>query len=132
MFDSPSTRGLYDPNTGVYWAADAFATPLPDPEATIAQLDHQFWLEGMSVFALGAVSPWLTMVDTAKYALSVDRVQSLDLTSIASCHSPAIEGPFIERAFNRIRELPSLEVPVLPDQSILDQIVIATSIPQSE
>ena len=131
VFDSPATRGLYDPNTGVYWAVDAFATPLPDPDTAIAQLDHDFWFEGMSVFALGAVSPWLTMLDPAKYDTSVDRVQSLDLTSIASCHSPVIEGPFIERAFSRMRELPHLDLPALPDQSILDQIVIATSIPLS-
>ena len=31
VFDSPTTRGLYDPTTGVYWAVDTFATPLPDP-----------------------------------------------------------------------------------------------------
>jgi hypothetical protein len=42
-----------------------------------------------------------------------------------------IEGPFIEQAFARIRELPTLDAPMLPDQSILDQIVSATSIPQS-
>ena len=39
--------------------------------------------------------------------------------------------PFIEQAFSRIRELPTLDAPTLPDQSILDQIVLATSIPQS-
>ena len=35
----------------------------------------------------------------------------------------------IERAFSRIRELPTLDVPLLPDQSVLDQIVAATSQP---
>ena len=29
VFDSPTTRGLYDPTTKVYWAVDTFATPLP-------------------------------------------------------------------------------------------------------
>jgi hypothetical protein len=83
------------------------------------------------MFALGAVSPWLTMLDTDKYGEYVDRVQNLDITTIASCHSPVIEGPFIGRAFDRIRELPTLDAPTLPDQCILDQIVSATSIPQS-
>ena len=32
VFDSPTTRGLFDPTTGVYWAVDTFATPLPDPK----------------------------------------------------------------------------------------------------
>jgi flavorubredoxin len=131
VYDSPTTRGLYDPTTGVYWAVDTFATPLPDPGMAIADLDQDFWFHGMGLFALGAVSPWLTMLDPAKYAKTVDRVQNLDISTIASCHSPVIEGPFIERAFGCIRELPALDAPTLPDQSILDQIVAATSIPQS-
>ena len=31
VYDSPTTRGLYDPTTRVYWAVDSFATPLPRP-----------------------------------------------------------------------------------------------------
>ena len=131
VFDSPTTRGLFDPTTGVYWAVDTFATPLPDPMMGIEDLDADFWAEGMWLFALGAVSPWLTMLDNDKYGRYVDQSQGLDITTIAACHSPVIEGPFIERAFARIRELPNLEPPVLPDQSVLDQIIAATSQPTS-
>jgi flavorubredoxin len=129
VFDSPTTRGLFDPTTGVYWAVDTFATPLPDPMMAVADLEPDFWDEGLWMFALGAVSPWLSMVDDAKYGRYVDRSQGLDITTIAACHSPVIEGPFIERAFARIRELPNLQPPDLPDQSVLDQIVAATSEP---
>src|ERR1700722_1187311 len=66
VFDSPTTRGLFDPVTGVSWAVDTFATPLPDPSSAIADLYQDFWYEGMWLFALGAVSPWLTMLDTRK------------------------------------------------------------------
>jgi flavorubredoxin len=131
VFDSPTTRGLFDPTTGVYWAVDTFATPLPDPTMPIADLDPDFWDQGLELFALGAVSPWLTMLDTDKYGRYVDRVQDLDITTIASCHSPVIEGPFIERAFNRIRRLPTIDPPDMPDQSVLDEIVAATSQPHA-
>jgi flavorubredoxin len=131
VFDSPTHRGLFDPTTGVYWAVDTFATPLPDPHMAIADLDPEFWGYGMHLFALGAVSPWLTMLDTAKYGRYVDTVQDLDITTIAACHSPVIEGAYIERAFNRIRQFPTLDAPMLPDQSVLDQIVAATSMPLS-
>lgn len=127
MFDSPTTRGLFDPTTGVYWAVDTFATPLPDPDLAIADLDPDFWQFGMTLFALGAVSPWLSMVDPDKFGRSVDKVQDLDITTIAACHTPVIEGPFIRRAFDRIRELPLVDPPPLPDQSILDQIVASTA-----
>jgi len=129
VFDSPTTRGLFDPTTGVYWAVDTFATPLPDMKMGIADLDQDFWYEGLALFALGAVSPWLTMLDHDKYGRYVDGVQNLDIKTIASCHSPVIEAPFIDRAFERVRQLPTLEPPMLPDQSILDQIIAATSQP---
>jgi flavorubredoxin len=128
VFDSPTTRGLFDPRTGVYWAADAFATPVPDPGAGIADLDAETWSHGLRLFALGAVSPWLTMLDPAKFDRSVGEIQRLGITTIASCHSPVIEKPFIEDAFGLLRELPHLDPPVLPDQSILDQIVAVTSL----
>jgi flavorubredoxin len=127
VYDSPTTRGLFDPKTGVYWSVDTFATPLPDPSAGISDLDTEFWDDGLALFALGAVSPWLSMVDTEKYGRFVDTVQHLDITTIASCHSPVIEGPYIERAFERIRQLPTIDPPVLPDQSVLDQIIAATA-----
>ena len=130
VYDSPTTRGLFDPMTGVYGAVDSFATPLPDPNLGVADLDAEFWDFGLALFALGAVSPWLSMVDEAKYGRYVDGIQGLDITTIASCHSPVIEGPFIERAFARIRELPSLPPLDIPDQSVLDQIIAASAQPQ--
>jgi flavorubredoxin len=129
VFDSPTTRGLFDPTTGVFWAVDTFATPLPDPNLAIADLDPDFWQFGMTMFAFGAVSPWLSMLDHDKYGRFVDRVQSLEITTIAACHTPVIEGAFIQQAFARIRELPLVEPPPLPDQSILDQIIAATAQP---
>jgi flavorubredoxin len=129
VFDSPTTRGLYDPTTGVYWAVDTFATPLPDPQLGVADLDPEFWDFGLAMFALGAVSPWLSLVDETKYGRYVDKVQSLDISTIACCHSPVIEGSFIDRAFARVRELPSLPPLALPDQSVLDQIIAATAQP---
>jgi flavorubredoxin len=130
VYDSPTTRGLFDPTTGVYWAVDTFATPLPDPKLAIADLDAEFWNFGLAMFALGAVSPWLALVDEKKYGAYVDGVQNLEITTIAACHSPVIEGPFIERAFARIRALPSLDPIPLPDQSVLDEIVAATAQPR--
>jgi flavorubredoxin len=131
VFDSPTTRGLFDPTTGVYWAVDTFATPLPDPSMGVADLDPEFWDHGLALFALGAVSPWLTMLDPDKYGRYVDTVQNLDITTVAACHTPVIEGPYIERAFNRVRQLPTIDPPMLPDQSVLDQIIAATALAQT-
>ena len=40
IFDSPTTRGLFDPTTGVYWASDSFATPMLQPVTNVAELDQ--------------------------------------------------------------------------------------------
>jgi flavorubredoxin len=129
VYDSPTTRGLFDPTTGVYWSVDTFATPLPDHRMGIADLDTEFWHHGLSLFALGGVSPWLSLVDPKKYAKYVDRVQGLDITTVAGCHTPVIEGQFIEDAFNFVRTLPTIDCPPMPDQSVLDEIIAASAQP---
>ena len=131
VYDSPTTRGLYDPTNKLYWAVDTFATPLPDPKVGIADLDPEFWQFGLTLFALGAVSPWLSLVDHAKYGAYVDIAQNLDITTIAACHSPVLEGKYIEQAFNTVRNLPLVDAPPMPDQSVLDEIIAATAVPTS-
>ena len=129
LYDSPTTRGLFDSATGVYWAVDTFATPLPAPETSIAELDPEFWNFGMTLFAYGAVCPWLSLVDLDKFGRYVDSIEGLDIKTVAACHTPTIEGPLIKEAFAHVRRLPAVEPPPLPDQSILDQIIGATSQP---
>lgn len=131
VFDSPTTRGLFDPSTELYWSVDTFATPLPDPHMGVADLDPEFWQFGMTLFAMGAVSPWLSMVDYGKFGKSVDVVQSLPITTIAGCHTPVIEGDRIKAAFDIVRELPVTEAPPLPDHSVLEEIVAASAIPRA-
>jgi hypothetical protein len=58
----------------------------------------------------------------------VDRTEGLDITMMASCHSPVIEGPHIEQAFSFLRQLPALEPPPMPDHSVLEQIIAATAL----
>lgn len=127
LYDSPTTRGLFDPLTGVYWAVDTFATPLLDPSQGIADLDPEFWEHGLTLFAYGALCPWLSLVDEVKFGLVVDRIQQLDIKTIAGCHTVVIEGSHIPRGFDIVRRLPTVEPPALPDQSILDRIIAATS-----
>ena len=128
VFDSPTTRGLFDDATGVYWAVDTFATPLPDPGAGIADLDAEFWSFGLTMFAHGAVSPWLALTDPARYGATVDRIGALEPRAIASCHSPVLEGAFIDTALGHVRDLPTRDAPPVPDQAALDDIVAAMAV----
>src|SRR5690606_28348558 len=39
IYDSPTTRGLYDPKTGLYWGSDCFAAPVQQPVDYAGDLD---------------------------------------------------------------------------------------------
>lgn len=124
VYDSPTTRGLFDDETGVYWASDAFATPMPaQPVDHVAELDREAWAEGIAIFAFHALSPWLSMVDPVHYQASVNRVARLDPTVIVSAHSPVISGPKLGHAFRHLGTLAETSPPAAPDQSMLETVL---------
>jgi flavorubredoxin len=128
VFDSPTTRGLYDSKTGVYWASDSFAAPMLQPVRDAAELDEAFHLEGINTFDR-YVSPWLELVDEARFQATVDRVAALAPTVVAGCHTPAVTGDRVNAAIAATRRSPSAEILPEPDQAVLDQIQAALSAP---
>jgi flavorubredoxin len=124
VFDSPTTRGLFDPTTRVYWASDAFASPMVTPVRSVADLDPTAWTEGIHMFSR-YVSPWLTLTDDAKYQRTVDRIEALRPQVIVGCHTAVIEGAFVAGAIAATREAPTATVAPQPDQSVLDAMQAA-------
>lgn len=126
VWDSPTTRGLFDRSNGVYWGVDAFACPMPGaPMSNVDELPPDFWPEGMTMFCHHALSPWLTLVDQSRYEALCNQIQGLGMQTIATAHSPVITEPSIERAFQITRELPQVAPPPCPDQSVLDAVLSA-------
>lgn len=121
VYDSPTTRGLFDPTTGVYWASDAFATPMPTPVTTVDEIDAEVWTEGMATFGQ-YISPWLLLADERRFQATVDRVAALAPTVLTGCHTPAVAGSRVAEAIDVTRRTPGLTVPAQPDQAVLDQI----------
>lgn len=124
LYDSPTTRGLFDHLTGVYWASDCYATPVERGTAFVAELDSAQWAEGFAAFNLWN-SPWVSLVDPELFSLECRRVEALRPAVIASTHGPTIEAPQVQKAFDMVRSLPSAPVPPQPDQAVLDQMVAA-------
>lgn len=121
IYDSPTTRGLFDPATGVYWASDAFATPTLHLAGDVSELDPGFWDEGMAMFNQ-YFSPWITLADDRRYQATVDRIEALDASVIAACHTPTIGRANVGRAIDVTRRSASATVAPQPDQAALDQI----------
>jgi hypothetical protein len=130
VFDSPTTRGLFDPSTGVYWASDAFGSPVPHEVHDVAELDPGFYREAF----LGQqrmVSPWLQWVDPVRYQRALDRVAELGATTLASAHGVTLRGRQIESALNLATELPYLPPFEWPVQADLDEMLATVTLAEA-
>jgi flavorubredoxin len=121
IFDSPTTRGLFDPKTRVYWAVDSFATPMEKPVVNVDDIETSAWLAGINTFDR-YVSEWLPIVDDRKFQATVDRVEALAPQVMAGCHSPKIAGARVAAAIAATRRSPWAEILPQPDQAVLEQI----------
>ena len=111
LYDNPTTRALFDPETSVLWSVDTFATNVPTPVSEIGELSADEFRDGK--FSGGRlVSPWAALVDGQRFQTVVDDVQRLGAEVIAGCHSPVLRGPRVAEAFDLLRQLP--DIPVWP------------------
>lgn len=122
VFDSPTTRGLYDPTTGVYWASDCFASLLPAPITDAGDTPAPMW-EDTFLQLNRLVSAWHTLVDPAKYDAAIAAVERLGASTVISGHAPALTGERLARSYELLRQLPHLDAAVEPTQSDLDAMV---------
>jgi flavorubredoxin len=114
VYDSAYTRGLFDPTTRVYHAADAFCAPMPaEPVDRVDQMPKRMWEEGMAMFHHFSLCPWISMVDEAKFRTQVDKLAGIGADVIVGAHTPVISGSSIERAFELLAGLPSTTPPPL-------------------
>jgi flavorubredoxin len=124
VFDNPTTRGLFDPSTGVYWAVDSFGTPVTHDVHDIAELDEGFWREGFLQFAR-MVSPWHKWLDANRYAAHVDSIRRLGATKITNAHGPTLHGAQLEAAFELSVQIPNMPAAPVPVQADLDGMLAA-------
>ncbi|HEV2070630.1 MAG TPA: MBL fold metallo-hydrolase [Acidimicrobiales bacterium] len=119
IYDAPTTRGLFDARSGVYWSVDCFGSPMPEPVDDACDLDRTVW-EEMQLLCNRIISPWHTLLDQTRYDRLIDRTAALGATAIASAHGPAIRGPMVAEALRLLRPLPTMEAAALPDQADLE------------
>ncbi|MFN0026123.1 MAG: MBL fold metallo-hydrolase [Acidimicrobiales bacterium] len=124
VFDSPTTRGLYDAKTGVYWAVDTFAALSPGFITEADDCPSELWEESF-VFFNQMVSPWTAMIDAAKFNATIEAVAALGATTITGGHTAALRGQRLQRAMDLLRRLPHLPEAQVPGQADLDAILAA-------
>jgi flavorubredoxin len=121
-FDSPTTRGLFDTTTGVYWSSDAFGTPVLGLVDDVAEMPAEMLAETSMAFS-SMLSPWHEVVDGGRFGRWVDRIAALDARVVVGAHGPQLTGDSIDLAIARMRTLPDMPVAALPGQPVLDQIL---------
>jgi flavorubredoxin len=110
VFDAPGTRGVFDPTTGVFWAADAFGTPLRDVVRTVAELEPDEWHAAMATFDQ-YTAPWVALADEREYQNSVDTIDGLGASVIAGTHTPVIGRHHVHDAITAARRLTATPSP---------------------
>jgi flavorubredoxin len=107
VYDSPYTRGLLDPTTGVYYASDAFCAPMPEgPVDWVDEIPASLWAEGMARFHHASLCPWVALADRTLFRREVDRLAGLDISTIVGAHTPPLRGASVASAFAELARLP--------------------------
>ena len=73
-YDSPETTGFYDPKSGACFSADCFGALMSEPVEDAAEIEPGDLRQGMITWTT-VDSPWLHMVDIARFKDTLDRVQ---------------------------------------------------------
>jgi flavorubredoxin len=128
IFDSPTTRGLYDTRTGVYWAADCFASLLPGHVTDADDIPDGLWQDSFTFFAQ-MVSPWVLLTDPAKFIATVEEIARLDITAVAGGHMARLSGARFRESLDLLRQLPFTPSAPLPGQADLDAMLLAATQP---
>ena len=110
-YDSPATLGLFDRETGVYWASVCFGTPVPHDVDEVSVLDRDVWEDGFSTYHR-SLSPWIADVDPPRWRAAVGRVAVHGPRTIASARGPVICRGEVGRALDLLTDLAGLPEPV--------------------
>lgn len=131
IFDAGTTRGLFDPSTGVYWGSDSFPTMMDAPLPYVDDIDHEFWAEGMTVLSQ-YISPWIELTSESAFTATVARIAALGPTVLAGCHTPAVRGGRVGEALEITSASRTAVVPPQPGQAMLDEIhaTLRAAVPQ--
>ncbi|MGH9134660.1 MAG: hypothetical protein ACRDZZ_12025, partial [Ilumatobacteraceae bacterium] len=94
----------------------------PDPVVHADEMPPDALAENF-VVSHGWISPWIEMVDDAKYQAEVTRLANLGIRTWAQTHGPVYEGTYVDRAIELLRAVPAGALAPQPGQADLDAIV---------
>lgn len=125
LFDNPSTAGCYDERSNTCFTSDCFGAPMPTAELAVADdvgySPHAAVRAAQHLWAT-VDSPWVHVVDEAKYLDTVSTLRTLGPQRILSTHLPPANGRTPEY-LDMLATAPHANPFVGPDQAGLEQML---------
>ncbi len=122
VFDNPSTVGVYDDKSGIFFSSDCFGAILQDMKDNAADIVPQALREGQVLWAT-VDSPWLHKVDESTFAKELDGIRKMDPKMILSSHLPPARGDMTATLLGAVAEAPKAQPFVGPDQAGLEAML---------
>ncbi|MFN2592287.1 MAG: MBL fold metallo-hydrolase [Candidatus Dormibacteria bacterium] len=122
-FDSPATRGLWDPTTRVYYGVDSFGAPVPHACESVTDVPADAYENGFNWFNR-ANHPWHEFTDPAKIDAQIGRIRALSPDVIVSYHGPALHSR-TEQACDMLSAISTMDRLELPSQQDLEAMMAA-------
>jgi glyoxylase-like metal-dependent hydrolase (beta-lactamase superfamily II) len=121
VFDNPTSTGIYDESTGVFFSVDSFGAILPEVTQDVADVPEDALTEGMVAWATFDV-PWVHLVDEARFERVLDAVRALQPGRVLSSHLPAASGS-VEGFLKVLSSLRDAEPFVAPKKEAFEELV---------
>jgi len=121
LFDNPTTIGIYDNKSEVFFSADCFGAIIPSPAKDINDVKEEDLAQGVISWASGD-NPWVHMVEPSLFNQTLDKIRQLAPKMILSAHLPLARGK-TEELLGLLAKVPSSPPFVAPDQKALEQIL---------
>jgi len=125
LFDNPTTIGLYDDKSEAFFSADCFGAIIPSPAQSTDDISEADLAQGMSGWA-SLDNPWVHMVKSSEFSLTLDRIRQIGPKRIFSAHLPPAEGK-TEEFLKLLATIPPSTPSIAPNQKALEQILAQMS-----
>ncbi len=124
LFDNPTTIGIYDNKSEVFFSADCFGAIIPAPAQKADDVPEGDLAQGMISWASGD-NPWLHMVEPTVFSKALDRIRQMAPKMIFSAHLPPAQGK-TEQLLESLARVPTSPPFVAPNQTALERILAQT------
>ncbi|RJQ80188.1 MAG: hypothetical protein C4519_10625 [Desulfobacteraceae bacterium] len=121
LFDNPTTIGVYDDKSEVFFSADCFGAIIPAPAQNADDVAEGDLARGMAGWA-GLDNPWVHMVKPMEFSRGLDGIRQLAPKMILSAHLPPAMGRS-EQFLELLATFPYSTPSIAPNQTALEQIL---------